>query len=45
MIKGVIFSVSDRKLEAEIMRNLAILQKNTLNIRCNIIQKELVDKV
>jgi hypothetical protein len=27
------------------MKNLAILQKNILNIRCNVIKKELEDKV
>lgn len=38
-------SLTDADLECQIMKNLAILQKNILNIRCNVIKKELEDKV
>jgi hypothetical protein len=39
------YSLTDADLEGQIMKNLAILQKNILNIRCNVIKKELEDRV
>lgn len=38
------YNLTDADLEGQIMKNLAILQKNILNIRCNVIKKELEDR-